>query len=110
MREQLKNMEEIRDKFIGTFVKFGIKKGYFGPEKTILLKNIRNSEDKFITDHLWFNLTKGFEKLELIENDKISFNARVKEYTKGYFGPKEDVYKEIEIDYKLSHPTKINKI
>ena len=31
-------------------------------------------------------------------------------YEKGYKGYRDDVYKPIELDYKLSHPTKIEKI
>ena len=62
----------------------------------------------------WFNYTKGFRDMEkqqgdMEEGDVISFCARVKRYEKGYCGRRFDIYKPIETDYKLSHPTKIQK-
>jgi hypothetical protein len=110
MREHLEKIENVRDCFTGEFVRFGIKNGYKGPLKTVLLKDIKDKEGNSVCDHLWFNLTLGFENLMLQEGDRIEFNARVKQYVKGYFGYREDVYKPIEQDYKLSHPTKVRKI
>ena len=48
---------------------------------------------------------------ELKEGDNIQFDARVKEYVKGYFGYKEEIQMErpLEEDYKLNFPTKIKK-
>jgi hypothetical protein len=34
----------------------------------------------------------------------------VKEYLKGYFGGRDEVWKLAEVDYKLSHPTKVVKV
>ena len=110
MRKKLKIINEIRKTFIGQFVRFGTKSGYMGIERTILLKDIKDLEGHIISNHLWFNYTKGFEKINLQENDVIKFDARVKEYERGYKGYKEGIYKPIELDYKLSHPTKIEKI
>ena len=110
MREELKNITNIRQTFIGTFERFGTKSGYMGVERTLLLKNILNLNGKFICDHIWFNLTKGFETLNLQEKDQIQFDARVKIYEKGYKGYRGDIYAPIETDYKLSHPTKLLKI
>ena len=39
-----------------------------------------------------------------------AFHARVTCYEKGYKGYREDVYKPMKIDYRLSNPTKISKI
>ena len=39
--------------------------------------------------------------------DVIAFQARVTAYEKGYKGYRKDVYKPIEIDYRLSNPTKL---
>lgn len=110
MRHKLKEMREFRGTFIGIFEKFGIKNGYNGRiETTILLKDIVTLDGEEITDHLWFNYTKGFQELgELHKGDKIQFNARGKEYEKGYKGWREDVYnKPIQKDYKLVYPTQI---
>ena len=70
---------------------------------------LRGGSREVVTDHLWFNFTKGFSNIEsqLTEGVEVEFTARVKQYTKGYKGYRDDVYKPIEVDYKLSHPTKI---
>ena len=111
MRIGLKQINGLRKEFIGTFVRFGSKTNFKGyPETTILLSNIENPFNKKIfAEHLWFNLTKEFDKIRLQEGDIISFQARVKEYYRGYKGYKEEIQleKPIEKDYKLSHPTKV---
>ena len=110
-RKKLKEIENERKIFIGTFERYGVKSGYKCPLKTILLLNIKDEEGNEITDHLWFNFTKGFEKLgELQKGDKIKFKARSKRYTKGYQGYRCYIPNNINIDYKLSNPTIISKI
>jgi len=109
MREKLKNIEGSREEFSGIFVRFGFKNGFKGIVKTVLFKDIKNNKNEIVADHLWFNLTKGFDNLKLIENDVIRFTARTKKYIKGYFGRREDIYVPMEEDYKLSHPTKMEK-
>ena len=42
--------------------------------------------------------------------DVVEFEARVTPYEKGYKGGREYVYKPVTIDYKLSRPTKVEKI
>lgn len=110
MRKKLKKIENERASFTGEFERFGIKNGYRGPLKTVLLVNVKDRKGKLITDHLWFNLTKGFDNLDLEEGDIIKFDARVKSYLKGYKGYRDDVYKPLEYDYKLSYPSKVKKI
>lgn len=111
MRKKLRTYEETRGTFTGTFVREGSKNGYKGPERTLLLKDIKDINGNILCDHLWFNYTKGFDKLgKLAEGEVIQFNARCKEYQKGYKGYRDDVYKPLEWDYKLSHPTKIIKV
>jgi len=51
---------------------------------------------------------EAYRKGELKQGDKVEFHARVKEYVKGYVNYRDDI-DESEIDYKLSHPTKIRK-
>ena len=112
MRKKLSELENQRKKFTGTFERFGFKKAYRGPDlQTVLLKGVRDEYGKLLTDHLWFNFTKGFERLRLKKGDIVSFEARVKEYVKGYMGRRDDIYdKPIEYDYKLDRPTKVAKI
>jgi hypothetical protein len=111
MRRNLAAESGKRKKFSATFIRIGKKMNYKGyTEETILLKSIVDLEtNKVVTDHIWFSYTKGFEKIALTEGTHLEFEARVKEYSKGY------VRKDLKInnrvtDYKLSHPTKIKKI
>lgn len=68
------------------FNRVGKKVNYEGySEDTILLKNIVDAEtNKRVADHVWFSFTKGFEKTTLEEGVMLEFEARVKEYKKGY--------------------------
>ena len=68
------------------------------------------SSGKMVTDHLWFNLTKGFEALQLLEGDIVGFDARVTRYLKGYRGRREDELRPVGVDYRLSFPTKVEKL
>lgn len=110
MRKELKNIEGARVRFIATFVRFG-KKSSFGYEKTTLLfENVRDRNGKEYCDHIWFTDGLQFQRLNLQAGDNICFDARVKEYWKGYRGRRElDEYKPITKDYKLSHPNNIVK-
>lgn len=110
MREKLQKIDGLRKEFRGNFVRYGTKTNFKGyPEKTVLLQDVECTVESIHCDHLWFNLTKEFAKLDLKEGDIVSFQARVKEYYKGYKGYREEAQWErpIEKDYKLSYPTKI---
>jgi hypothetical protein len=101
MREQLKNINGVRKKFVATFSRYGSKAGWKGyPITTLLFVNVRDVRGKVYTDHIWFTTNKGFEKYNFNEGDNVCFEARVKEYYKGY-------YTERRKDYRLSHPNKI---
>ena len=108
MRSKLAKDEGIRKKFEATFSRLGKKKNYHGyAEDTILLINVIDSDTRErVTDHVWFSFTRGFEKITLKEGVVVEFEARVKEYAKGYVNPILGAKKRT-IDYKLSHPTKI---
>ena len=110
MRKKLAAEKGNRKKFKAVFGRIGKKVNYKGyTEETILLKNIVDLEsNRLVADHVWFSFTKGFEKAALTEGSTLEFEARIKEYTKGY------VRKDYNIDnrtadYTLSHPTKIKK-
>lgn len=111
MRKSLSKLNSRRISCIGIFVKYGTKSNWHGfPTRTVLLKNIKDMDGNLLTEHLWFNGTKGFHALgELKLGDVIEFDARVKEYTKGYVNWRKDV-DEREVDFKLSHPSKIRKL
>ena len=50
---------------------------------------------------------KALAPINLAVGVQIQFEARVKQYSKGSQGKKEDINKEIKQDYKLSHPTQV---
>ena len=110
-RDTLEEIEEFRGEFCGTFVRFGEKSGFNGPEITVLLKDVRDANGKLMAGHLWFNLTKRFKELNMKPGDVISFHARVKCYVKGYHGWNEQkrFMNPPRYDYKLSHPTKVKR-
>lgn len=103
MRKQLRAYNDERMKFTGVFERIGHKPGYKGraSSMTVLLKDVRNEKNEEMTDHIWLNYTQRFQELNLSMGDRIEFYARVGKYKKGESG---------KIDYKLSHPTKVNKI
>ncbi len=111
MRSELKKAEGERKKFKATFIRLGKKNGYKGQsEETILLKNVIDLEtNKEVTDHIWFSFTKGFQDARLSEGMMVEFEARVREYTKGYVNNHYKINFESK-DYKLSHPTKIKAL
>lgn len=110
VRTKLRENEGARSLYTGEFVRTGFKDGFKVPVKTILLKDVKGEAGKLITDHLWFNMTKGFEEGNLQPGDIVEFRGKVEKYVKGYKGRREDVYKPIEDDFKLSRPTKVRKL
>jgi hypothetical protein len=62
-----------------------------------------------VADHLWFAYTKTFQAVELRPGALVEFEARIKQYTKGYVNKKYGIDQR-EIDYKLSHPTKVRVV
>jgi hypothetical protein len=111
MRKQLAKEEGSRKKFTGIFSRFGKKTNFKGySDETLLLTNIIDtSTNKIVADHVWFTLTKGFESLRLTPGDVIEFEARVKEYSKGYVNRRYKINNQSK-DFKLSHPTKIKLV
>ena len=109
VREELEKRFGRRERFSGTFKRFGSKTGYEGRiEKTVLLVDIKDKDERIVSDHLWFRLTKGFEALNLQVGDTVMFDARVSNYVKGYVRESEFI-DERTVDYKLNYPTKIQK-
>lgn len=111
MRKELKNIDGVRMRFTATFERYGSKAAFKGaPIKTLLFVDIRDKYGKEYCDHIWFTTNKQFEQLNLETGDKISFDARVKEYYKGYKGYRDDIdLPPVSKDYKLSHPNNIVK-
>jgi hypothetical protein len=111
MRTKLASEKGKRKKFRAVFERMGKKTNFKGhSEDTILLKTVVDLEtNTMMADHIWFSYTRGFEKISLTEGAIIEFEARIKEYKKGYVNRSLNL-KPQTIDYKLSHPTKIKKV
>jgi hypothetical protein len=111
MRKALAKEEGNRKKFTAVFARLGKKVNYKGySEDTILLTQITDVEvNKVVADHLWFSYTKGFESIQLREGVVIEFEARVKEYSKGYVNSRYKISNRSS-DFKLSNPTRIRLI
>lgn len=101
----------MRKRFRAVVSRFGKKVNYQGyTDTTVLLVNIVDLEtNSTVADHLWFTFTKGFENARITERSTIEFEARVKEYSKGYVNRKYGIDQRKQ-DYKLSHPTKIKLV
>ena len=108
MRRQLATQIGERKKFHATFVRWGKKTNYHGfSEETLLFKNVVDlASNKIVTEHVWFAYTKNFQKISFEPGMLIEFEARVRQYTKGYKNSRYNINRQT-IDYRLSHPTKI---
>jgi hypothetical protein len=108
MRKRLSEDLDLRKRFSARVDRFGKKinfKGY--SEETILLKNITDLEsNEVVADHLWFTFSLTFQKAKIAEGCTIEFDARVKDYTKGYVNKKIGINNRKK-DFKLSNPTRI---
>lgn len=109
-RKALGQNEGERSLYTGEFIRTGIKHGFKGDIVTVLLKDVKDENGQLVTDHLWFNMTKGFESVNLEPGDIVEFRGKVEKYVKGYKGFRDDVYKPLEADFKLSRPTKIRNL
>jgi hypothetical protein len=63
--------------------------------------------NKIVADHAWFNFTKTFQRINLTEGMQIVFDARIKEYHKGYVNKRYGIDQRKK-DYRLSHPTNVS--
>jgi hypothetical protein len=111
MRKELAAERGNRKKFSAVFSRVGKKVNFKGySEETILLKNIIDVEtNAVVADHCWFSYTQGFEKASLTLGDRIEFEARIKEYRKGYVNRSYKI-NNATTDFKLSNPTKIKRV
>lgn len=103
MRIKLKEIgKDTRKRYTAVIGRCGIKyNGYKKyPERTFVMNDVTIvDKGEIVTDHLWVTVGKTFTKLDLKAGDKISFDARVGIYNKGY-------HFKIR-DFKLNRMTKI---
>lgn len=101
MREKLKEIHQVRATFCGVVADFGTRTSCGYVKHQMLVRNIRDRHGNEMADHVWFLCAKWNEHLR--PGDEIEFEARVTRYWKGYHDNR-------QMDYKLSHPTKVRKI
>lgn len=108
MRTALSKEENQRKTFKAKFIRVGKKRNFKGfSEDTILLQDVIDvAENNLVADHVWFTFSKIFEVAGIREGDVITFDARIKRYSKGYVN-KALGFKKRNIDFKLSHPTNV---
>jgi hypothetical protein len=108
MRRKLGKEEGVRKKFTAVFSRTGKKTNFKGySEDTLLLIDVKDAlTNEPVCDHIWFTYSRTFDEARLRVGMKISFEARVKSYTKGYVNKALAVDRKTT-DYKLSHPTKV---
>jgi phage tail tube protein FII len=88
-----------RGVYTGVYNRHGTKQGSL---LTIMLIDIKDANGKIVANHLWFNLTDRFKSLgKLKQGDQLRFTARVTTYYKN---------NGRILDYKLSYPTKIERV
>lgn len=106
MRTELKKRLGLRQTYLGTVERFGLKSSYRGPpKKTVLLVHITDTDGHPVTDHLWLTVGKRLKHLQV--GNLVQFDARVTSYLKGYRGRRDDIWEPLEEDYRLSYPTNI---
>lgn len=114
MRDNFAKASGQRGTFTATFKRFGMKKGFKFPLKTVLLVDITDNSGKVTANHLWFTCGKQFARLNLIEGDRLQFVGRITVYEKGYKGQRDDNFfekaAEVNTDYRISFPTQIKNI
>jgi hypothetical protein len=108
MRKLLAKDDGVRKRFTAIFSRTGKKVNFKGySEDTLLLTDIRDADsNEKVSDHIWFSYSKVFQATDLKEGMRISFEARVKEYSKGYVNRSLGINNKRK-DFKLSHPTKV---
>lgn len=111
MRKRLESNKGARKKFHAVFSRFGKKVSFSGySDQTVLLIDIRDAEtQEKLADHVWFAYTRGFENIQLRPGARVEFEARIKEYKKGYVNRRYKINQR-KLDYKLSYPTRITII
>lgn len=108
MRKALGAVAGERMHFTATISRLGKKNNFRGaPSETVLFTDVRNAAGELVTDHIWFTVGKTMSVVFGNLGKKVSFEARVTAYTKGYKGQGLDMLKPKEKDFKLSNPTQV---
>jgi len=108
MRKALSEKEGERRRFSAIFSRLGSKANYHGyAEETILLTHVVDLENQqMVADHIWFSYTKSFREANLTPGQRVRFEARIKQYVKGYVNTGYKIDRR-QKDFKLSHPTRV---
>lgn len=84
-------MDGRRGVFSAKLERFGSRQPYKGPPvKTLCMIDVRDGRGEPVADHLWFTDCKAWRGAGVKPGDIVQFTARVKAYTKGYRGRRDD--------------------
>ena len=97
MRKEFEPYENLELKFEATYIATDKQKHH-------LLFDIISKETGY-TDHVWIKKSKELEKMNLKENDRITFKATIRKYIKH-----KEMNTKLELDYELVNLKEIQKI
>jgi hypothetical protein len=108
MRKELAKMEGARMRFTAIIARLGKKNNFKGaPSETVLFTDVRNEQGELMTQHVWFTVGKQLSCVYDNVGKRVSFDARVSGYVKGFKGYGLEILKPKEADFKLSNPTNV---
>lgn len=96
-REKLFHYCGRRMMLTGTFVRYGYNK--LDGSVTALLVEITDERGEVVSDHNWIVEAGVFEKLEVVEGDRVAFTARIRQYVYGTYP--HDFDQDTRHDYRL---------
>lgn len=107
MKKRLQRLNGQRLTFTATVGRFSFFDTTWGRRPTLVLENLRDTGGTLLADHVWMKM--GAWCTSFREGDRVRFDARVAQYTKGYKGRRAEETGEAwhQVDYKLTHPSKV---
>lgn len=113
MRKHLKKYIDQKFKFQAEFKRYGLKSNYIGGDTaTMLLLDVKTSpkvNEEIFLEHFWANVGKTLARKNIREGAKISFNAWIRDYKKGYVNLKQGINEQRK-DFTLKRLSKIKII
>lgn len=101
MRQELANRNGLRGRFTAVYVERRQHTRGGHPVTRCLFATVCDERGTMVTDHIHFDLAAWNKDLK--PGERITFDARVRAYWKGYHDNRRR-------DYRLSHPTKVRKL
>lgn len=84
MRVGMSKFNHKRERFHGTFCKYGRIENEIGEiVTTILVLDVKDNSGDIISDHSWLTISRKYGGTDFKDGDKITFKASVSKYWKG---------------------------